>query len=78
MNPPDEENGDTWTKLRKLARPRKGRVVGGVCAAFGQATPIPAWMWRALFCVAVLLYGTGIVLYLILMLCIPSEPGKSA
>jgi phage shock protein PspC (stress-responsive transcriptional regulator) len=51
-------------------------MIGGVCAAFGQATPVPAWMWRAGFCVALVAWGAGIVVYIILMICIPTEREK--
>ena len=47
-----EAAGDMWGKLRILTLPREGRTVGGVCAAFESATPIPAWMWRLAFCTA--------------------------
>jgi phage shock protein PspC (stress-responsive transcriptional regulator) len=63
---------DSWQKLRDLTLPAEGRMIGGVCAAFGQATPIPAWMWRVLFCVSVLAWGGGVVAYLILLIAIPS------
>ena len=78
MTQTEDEGGDTWTKLRKLMRPRKGRMIGGVCAAFGQATPVPAWMWRAGFCIVLLAYGAGGIAYIILMICIPNEPVNSA
>ena len=48
-------------------------MIGGVCEAFGRATFLPAWMWRVGFCAAVLIWGTGIAAYLVLMLSIPDE-----
>ena len=68
---------ETWGKLRHLTLPRNGAMLGGVCEAFGNATPVPAWMWRVAFCAAVLAYGTGIAVYLILLICIPDEPKKA-
>ena len=61
-----------WSKFRNLTRPRK-RPIGGVCAALGRATPFAAWMWRVLFCGAFFWWGTGVLAYLILWICIPSE-----
>jgi len=78
MSSSNDPSGTTWDRLRKLTRPRRGRVIGGVCAAFGEATSVPAWMWRAGFCLALVLYGAGILVYIILMICIPVEPEASA
>lgn len=69
---------DTWSKLRDLKLPREDRMVGGVCTAFGQATPIPAWMWRVAFCTAALAWGGGIIAYIILMICIPDAQKTNA
>ena len=68
--------GDSWRKLQNLTLPRNDRMIGGVCAAFGKATPIPAWMWRVGFCATVLTWGAGIIAYVVLMVCIPDEPRK--
>lgn len=69
---------DTWSKLRALTLPRADRMIGGVCSAFGAATPIPAWMWRVAFCTAAVAWGVGVGAYLILMLCIPDAPKENA
>ena len=63
----------TWSNLQQLTLPREGAMLGGVCAAFGRATPIPAWLWRVGFCAAVLTWGAGFVAYVVLMICIPAE-----
>jgi phage shock protein PspC (stress-responsive transcriptional regulator) len=73
MTTAHESGPGTWHRLRNLALPAKGAMVGRVCAAFGKATVIPAWMWRVGFCTAVLCWGTGIVAYFVLVLCIPDE-----
>jgi len=63
---------ESWRKLRDLTLPRK-HVGGGVCAALGQGTPFSAWMWRVLFCMTMVAWGTGLVAYLILWISIPGE-----
>ena len=78
MTTTKEARTDAWSKIRNLSLPRTGGMIGGVCAAFGEVTVIPAWMWRVGFCTALLFWGTGIVAYLILMLCIPDVPKERA
>jgi phage shock protein PspC (stress-responsive transcriptional regulator) len=68
-------NPSVWQRLRDIKLPQDDTaMLGGVCAAFGEATPIPAWMWRVGFCATVLAWGTGVVAYGVLMLCIPAKP----
>jgi phage shock protein PspC (stress-responsive transcriptional regulator) len=74
MNATTPGTATTWTRLQDLTLPHKDRMVGGVCAAFGAATPIPAWMWRVGFCACTLAWGGGIAAYVVLMVCIPEEP----
>ncbi|HWA09689.1 MAG TPA: PspC domain-containing protein [Opitutaceae bacterium] len=61
-----------WQKFRNLELPEDAPV-GGVCAALGRATPFAAWMWRVLFLTALLAWGTGLLAYIILWICIPAE-----
>jgi phage shock protein PspC (stress-responsive transcriptional regulator) len=63
---------ESWHKFRDLTLPRD-RAIGGVCAALGEGTPFSAWMWRVLFCVLLVAWGTGLAAYLILWICIPRE-----
>jgi phage shock protein C len=73
-----DTTSDTWSKLRALTLPKEGSMIGGVCAAFGSATPIPAWMWRVAFCAAALGWGVGVGVYLILVVCIPDASTEKA
>lgn len=65
-------SSESWQKLRSIQRPSTCSC-GGVCAALGDGTPLAAWMWRALFCTMTLLWGAGIVAYLILWVSIPER-----
>lgn len=67
-------SGESWQKFREIKRPGHA-TLGGVCEALGEGTPLAAWMWRALFCVAALLWGAGIVAYFILWVSIPENEG---
>ena len=63
-----------FSGLRNLTKSKTDCVVGGVCGGLGQHTPIPAWLWRAAFLVALLVFGTGGMVYIILWIAIPDEP----
>ncbi len=59
--------------LHQLRRNRSDCVLGGVCGGLGRYTGMPSWSWRVLFCLSVLGFGFGILLYLLLWLFIPQE-----
>lgn len=46
-------------------------AVAGVCAGLGLALGIETWILRVIWLVAVLWFGTGLLLYLILAVCLP-------
>jgi phage shock protein PspC (stress-responsive transcriptional regulator) len=56
-----------------LARPRRGRMIGGVCAALARRLGVSTTLVRAAFVISVVLPGPQILLYLILWLLIPNE-----
>jgi phage shock protein PspC (stress-responsive transcriptional regulator) len=61
--------------LRRLARSRTDRVIGGVCGGLGAHTGLPSWGWRILFVAMVIFFGFGILLYVLLWLFMPQESG---
>ena len=56
-----------------LIRPRRSRVLGGVCAGLGRRFGLDPWIVRLIFIILVLFAGTSIVLYPILWFLMPSE-----
>ena len=56
-----------------LARPRSGRVIGGVCAALARRFGMKPWQVRLLFVVSCLLPGPQFLIYIVLWLVLPSE-----
>lgn len=46
-------------------------AIAGVCKGLGQAFGIETWIMRVIWLIAVLWFGTGIALYLILAICLP-------
>ncbi|MGZ3768211.1 MAG: PspC domain-containing protein [Bdellovibrio sp.] len=46
-------------------------ALAGVCKGLGDALGIETWIVRVIWLIAVLWFGTGILLYLILAICLP-------
>ncbi|MBI4769302.1 MAG: PspC domain-containing protein [Chloroflexi bacterium] len=62
------------TPYRQLRRPRRGRMLSGVCAALADFTGISAFWFRLGFLLALLPGGIpGLLLYLLGWLLIPGE-----
>jgi len=58
----------------QLVRPRRGKVIAGVCAAIAQRYGIPASRVRLFFVLSLLLPGPQIVLYLAGWMLLPKAP----
>ena len=59
--------------LRRLTKSEDDAWLGGVCGGLGKHTPLPAWVWRLVFLLLLFCYGTGVLLYVLLWICLP-EP----
>ena len=59
--------------MEKLQRPRKGKMIGGVCAAIGNSLNIDPTILRIVWLLTILLAGTGLLVYIICWLLIPLE-----
>ena len=55
-----------------LVRPRRGKMLGGVCAAIARRFGISTTLVRALFVISIVLPGPQILLYLGLWIFLPS------
>ena len=58
---------------KALVRPRRGRIVAGVCLALARRFDLRPWQVRALFVLSCLLPGPQVLLYLALWVILPSE-----
>jgi phage shock protein PspC (stress-responsive transcriptional regulator) len=67
----DNKQNDFWETLHNLKKSSTDKKIAGVCGGFGEYTPIPAWLWRALFLALVLVWGSGLVAYVVLWICMP-------
>jgi len=56
-----------------LVRPRRGKIVAGVCAAVARRFDLSPTVVRLLFVVSMLLPGPQILAYLVLWIVVPSE-----
>lgn len=65
-------------ETKKLYRSKDDCWVAGVCGGIGRYFNLDPTLIRALFVIFTLFGGSGILLYLILWLIIPEEPGEMA
>ncbi|REJ82538.1 MAG: PspC domain-containing protein [Bacteroidetes bacterium] len=52
---------------------RKNKKIAGVCGGLGDYFDIDPTVFRVLFVASVLLFGTGLLLYVIMAVIIPEE-----
>jgi phage shock protein C len=71
------EFSDFPSTLRRLTKSKTDEWLGGVCGGLGEHTPLPSWVWRLLFLLLLCWYGTGVLLYILLWICLP-EPLREA
>jgi phage shock protein PspC (stress-responsive transcriptional regulator) len=58
---------------RALVRPRRGRVLGGVCAAIARRFDLSPTLVRVLFVVSIVLPGPQFLVYIVLWIVLPGE-----
>ena len=64
--------GSCAARINTWRRSRDERWIGGVCGGLAELTGVQTWIWRVLFALAVLCGGTGIAVYLLLWIFVPS------
>jgi phage shock protein C len=69
------EFSDFAGALRRLTKSKADVWLGGVCGGLGEHTPLPSWVWRLVFLILLFCYGTGVLVYVLLWICLP-EPRK--
>lgn len=57
--------------LQRFRRSMKDSYLGGICGGLGEHTAVPSWIWRVVFCLGVLCFGLGLVLYVLLWIFAP-------
>jgi phage shock protein PspC (stress-responsive transcriptional regulator) len=56
-----------------LTRPRRGRVIAGVCAGIARRFGWSPWLVRLVFLVSCVLPGPQVLLYIALWILMPRE-----
>lgn len=56
-----------------LVRPRRGRIIGGVCAGLARRFGLPPTLVRLLFLLSCLLPGPQFVIYIVCWIVMPEE-----
>jgi len=46
-------------------------MLGGVCGGLGEHSPVPSWVCRVLTVLLALVWGFGVVLYILLWIFMP-------
>jgi phage shock protein PspC (stress-responsive transcriptional regulator) len=59
--------------VNNMRRSASDRWIGGVCGGIARATGVESWIWRLIFGVLFLFGGTGVLIYLLLWIFVPSE-----
>jgi len=65
--------GPNLGAVNGLRRARLDRWLGGVCGGIARATGLDSWIWRLIFVVLFLAFGSGILLYILLWIFVPEE-----
>lgn len=61
----------------KLYRPKEDRVIAGVCSGIARYFKIDVIIIRLIFVLLAIYAGSGVLIYLILLIIMPEENGKS-
>ncbi len=59
---------------RRLYRSRTDRMISGVCGGLGEYLNIDPTVVRLLFALSLLIGGTGLLVYVVMLIVVPEEP----
>ena len=66
-------NEKTNYSLKDLKKSQDDKKLFGICGGLGKHTPLPSWLWRAIFITAIFAKGLGLIAYIILIFLMPKE-----
>jgi phage shock protein PspC (stress-responsive transcriptional regulator) len=61
--------------MKKLHRNTRDRKIAGVCAGLGEYFDLDPVLFRLLFVVSVFFGGVGLLVYVLLWIMVPEQPG---
>ena len=59
--------------LNGLRRSLQDRWLGGVCGGLARFTGVDSWLWRLGFALLLIVGGTGLLLYMLMWILVPTE-----
>lgn len=59
--------------INRFRRSQSDKWLGGVCGGMGVLTGVDSWVWRLIFTLLLFVGGTGLLLYILLWIFVPSE-----
>jgi len=59
--------------MATLTRPRRGKIIAGVCAALANRFGISPFLVRLIFVLSIILPGPQVLVYLVLWVVFPKE-----
>ena len=71
--PGETPAGTNTSMLNQFHRSSADKWIGGVCGGLATLTNMPAWAWRILFLLTVLLHGIGVLVYIVLWIFVPIQ-----
>lgn len=78
LSPSPDPSAAPLRAINTLRRDRDDRWLGGVCGGIARITGVASWLWRLGFALLALCAGTGLMVYLLLWILVPSDPPLSA
>jgi phage shock protein C len=73
LDGPDATDIPAVDAINRLRRSRSDRWLGGVCGGIAVMTGVESWIWRLILVALALFGGTGLLLYILLWIFVPSE-----
>jgi phage shock protein C len=68
-----ESSAPFVSAVNTFRRSRTDRWIAGVCGGLGRLTGMESWVWRLFFTVLFLCAGTGLLVYILLAIFVPSD-----
>ena len=62
------------TESKRLYRSRSDRMISGVCGGLGEYLGIDPTVVRLLFLLGLFVGGSGVPIYIVMMIIVPEEP----
>ena len=62
-----------WLRERGYVRPRRGRVIAGVCAGLANGWGVSRWLVRLGAVLSLILPGTQVLAYVVLWIVMPED-----